>query len=368
MAYLLFLSLQTWPDFATLSLLALGLFALTGKSRVVPRLGRTDLLAVGLFAVALCLSTLFSEDPGKSLNFLAYAAINVIVLLLAATQTRDMQWWILAACLSLIGIGHLILLVAYGGFPHTMGAEALIRLQPLESLRVPNDALIAGLCLPALAFVLLQINRVSRKLALFAFVAYTAAGVYCSYLLDSKVVLLSVIASLAAVVLVRANGRLISSHSVRLAFFAVIAMGLLTSLWFFGNQSTTRLGIWSHALLKTDTIAEVIVGSGPNTFTYDPVLAENQFDEDSRLVPWAHNLYLEAWTEQGLLGVAGILAMTLIPMMRAVKLADDGRRLFLLSSCLVFCLLALVELTLTRRFNFAFMCLLYGLSCVGERE
>ena len=118
-AYLLFLSLQTWPDLATLSLLTLGLFALTGRSRVVPRLGRTDLLAVGLFAVALCMSTLFSEDPGKSLNFLAYATINVIVLLLAATQTRDMQWWILAACLSLIGISHLALLVARRDQPGT---------------------------------------------------------------------------------------------------------------------------------------------------------------------------------------------------------------------------------------------------------
>lgn len=368
MAYFLFLSVQTWPDLATFFLLAFGLFAFLGKNRVKPGLQTADYLALGLFAAALCLSTVFSDDAGVSLRYLGYAAINAVVLLLAATQQRDWQWRALASGLVLIGVVHLVVLVIYGGVPGSIDPQVIIDTQPLIALRVPNDALIVGLCLPAVVFVLFRTGGPRGNHSTLLLLLYVAASLYCSYLLNSKVVLLSVIGGGLALALVRWK----ALPGKRAVFWLVLtvsaAVGLIVLAWALGNQSTTRLGIWSEAVARADTVKAVLVGSGPNTFEYDPLLAEHTFDKEARTVPWAHNLFLEAFTEQGLLGLAAILVLTLIPIKRALVMADSDRRLFLLASALIFFLLALVELTLTRRFNFAYLCLLYGLSCVGDRK
>ncbi len=366
-AYLLFLPLQSRPDVATFLLIALGLFALLGRQRVTPAFQKSDFLVLGLAVVALCLSTALSADTGVSLRYLGYAAINGFVLLLAATQRHEWQWRALAACLALVGAVHIGVLAVYGGVPASINAQSIIDAQPLVSLRVPNDALISGLCLPALAFVLFAPGRLNPWLSVPLLVAYVGAGFYCSYLLDSKVVLLSLVGSLFAVVFLGWKGNPGFRPGARVVVFVALCVGLFALAWAYGNNSTTRLGIWSEAFSNTDTVKEVLVGSGPNTFEYDPARAEHSFDEEGRIVPWTHNLFIEAFAEQGVLGLCAILALVLVPLWRGLTLADDRRRVFVLASVLVFCLVALVELTLTRRFNFAFLCLLYGLTCSGVR-
>ena len=157
---------------------------------------------------------------------------------------------------------------------------------------------------------------------------------------------------------------LLESRSGTIARFALAAslLLLLTTAWYLGNQSTTRLGLWSYAIWKTSA-AEVLIGSGPNTFSYNPARVETSFEEGEMVIPWVHNLFLESYSEQGLLGLVGILAMTIIPISRAIKTEDQAMRALIFASALTFCLLALVEITLTRRFYFAYLALLYGLSC-----
>ena len=76
----------------------------------------------------------------------------------------------------------------------------------------------------------------------------------------------------------------------------------------------------------------------------------------------ALTLYLEAYYDQGLFGLVGILALTVIPVTRAVKIGDRAVRTLLLASMITFCLLALFEITLTRRFYLAFLVVMYGLA------
>jgi O-antigen ligase len=92
------------------------------------------------------------------------------------------------------------------------------------------------------------------------------------------------------------------------------------------------------------------------------------FDKGDLVIPWVHNLYLEAWHDQGLMGLLPLIALTLLPMLRALRIEDRNVRTMILASMVTFILVALVEVTLTRRFYFAFLALFYGLALGQTKE
>jgi O-antigen ligase len=112
----------------------------------------------------------------------------------------------------------------------------------------------------------------------------------------------------------------------------------------------------------------VLFGAGPNTFLYNPTAIESEFDKGNLVIPWVHNLYLEAYYDQGMFGLMGILALTIIPLIRAMRIEERSVRAMLVASMVTFCLLALFEITLTRRFYFAFLAIMYGLSKAHTKE
>ena len=105
------------------------------------------------------------------------------------------------------------------------------------------------------------------------------------------------------------------------------------------------------------------MGSGPNTFMYDPARIDDPVEDGARVIPWVHNLYIEAYSEQGLAGLAGIILITLVPIFRTSRIEDRRMRALVFASSVTFCLLGLIEITLTRRFCFAYLAIMYGLSC-----
>jgi O-antigen ligase len=201
---------------------------------------------------------------------------------------------------------------------------------------------------------------------------YVALSVYISYLLQSKLTLLSVLTVLLVLIAVRVVFK--RNHSMEKYRHALImgTFGLLLSFgavaWFLGNQSTTRLSLWSEASTAHTTVPEVLFGSGPNTFLYNPFTVESGFDKGELVIPWVHNLYLEAYFDEGMLGLFAILALTVIPLLRAFRIKDKSARALILTSTVTFFLVALFEITLTRRFYFAFLALLYGLSIAQTQE
>jgi O-antigen ligase len=192
-----------------------------------------------------------------------------------------------------------------------------------------------------------------------------ARSVYVSYLLQSKLTLLSLAAALIALSSARVmftRGEKPQKHGVgvMVSIFGLLLL-LSASAWYLGNQSTTRMSLWSAASTAHTTGSEVLFGSGPNTFLYKPAAIESEFDKGELVIPWVHNLYLEAYYDQGLFGLLGILALTIIPLIRASRIEDRAVRAMLMASMLTFCLLSLFEITLTRRFYFAYLAIMYGL-------
>lgn len=364
--YLWFLLIPTKPDLSTFFLVALGLAALLAKNGLRPRLGRMDYPVLSLFVAAACLATVFSDEPARSARYLVYLLSNIFLLALVASITSISRVRVILASLMFLGSLQLLAILISSAVLGPASPEEIIDYQPFVILLVPNDVLIAGLCLPASIVVLWQMNKQWKPASLFIITAYFASAVYASYLLQSKVGMISLLAALLAMAVgwkgfAQAGQR--SGHlALRGIALAAVLILLASGAFYLGNQSTTRLGLWSYAVSQ-HSAAEVWVGTGPNTFSYDPTAVETPFEEEGRTIPWTHNLFLESYTEQGLFGLVGILAISVIPVMRAIRIENPALRSFLFASALTFFLLGLLEITLTRRFYFAYLALIYGLSC-----
>jgi O-antigen ligase len=273
---------------------------------------------------------------------------------------------IIAACLGFVGITHLLAVLVSNYFANPATPDALIDSIPMTTLIVPNDAIILGLCLPPLAMILSGAGKYKTPVPWIAVSLFILFAGYASYLLQSKLSMLALTA--ATVVLLTtwpAPGRGdMSKRSRPLVAAGIFGMLLLLSatIWYSGNQSTTRLSLWTSAATSHDTATEVVFGAGSNTFYYDPNHVESDYDKGDYLIPWAHNAYLEAYYEQGLFGLAGILALTVIPIKRASQIQNRTARTLILGSMISFSLLALFEITLTRRFYFAYLAIMYGMA------
>jgi hypothetical protein len=371
--YLVLLPVKSLPDVATFVLVSCGVLALFSHARLRPRLRRSDYLVISVLFSACVISTLQSGDSGRGARFLVYLSLNVFLLVLASGLHSKASVRVVAWCLAMVGTYHLgalllVQLLASPGSP-----EELINTLGLATLIVPNDALILGLCLPAVALALTSTRATGRKtVAWIAVSAYIALSAYASYLLRSKLTLLCLLSASLTMVAVRLSskhfGRILHKRWALVSGVAALLLLLSFSIWFFGNQSTTRLTLWEVAATHHSTAPEFLFGAGPNTFEYDPRLSTSRFDPGDQIVPWVHNAYLEAYYDQGLVGLGGFLALTVLPILRAVKIVDPDLRTLLLGSLIAFCMAAWFEITLTRRFYFAFAAIMYGLAGAQTRR
>jgi O-antigen ligase len=347
-------------------LVAFGLGAFLSRNGSRPEFERTDFLVIALVIVAATFATAFSDYPARSGRYLVYLCLNIFLLALTASVKSERILKGVVASLALMGLVHLMTLLVSRALSGPSAPEELVARQPLVTLLVPNDALILGLCLPAVAFTMWQTRRRWPAPAIAVLLGYFFLAAYASYLLQSKTALVALLTALLASAAawsggVRADLKSGSKAQRGLLIF-LAGLLLLASTWWMGNRSDTRLGLWSHAL-RQETVGEVLVGSGPNTFNYDPASIDDPVENGARIIPWAHNVYIEAYSEQGLAGLAGIIAMTLVPIVRSTRIENRRTRTLVFACAITFCLVGLIEITLTRRFCFAYLAIVYGLSC-----
>ena len=370
--YLCFIPFETNPDLATFLLLSFGLLAANQRDRLRLGLQQVDYLVVAAVVLAASLSALLSSEPIRGLDYLVYLSINLFLLLLASVLAGKSAAKASALLIGLFGVAHLVSLMVASQSPGVTDANSLISQAGMTTLIVPNDALILGLCLPSLALVLLDVNRRWTVPAYAILAIYTALSVFACYLLQSKVALLGLLMAVGSLALIRfLLPRRNAAGLSPLPVLGILLTAILLSgglAWYLGNQSTTRLSLWIEASVAHSSIQEIIFGAGPNTFLFNPSAAEAMFDKGDLVIPWVHNLYLEAWHDQGLMGLLPLIALTLLPMLRALRIEDRNVRTMILASMVTFILVALVEVTLTRRFYFAFLALFYGLALGQTKE
>ena len=240
---------------------------------------------------------------------------------------------------------------------------------------VPNDVALVAIILPfSLALLLVNASRVVKVVAGLSIVS----GVCAMALLHSRVALL---AEAAAALSMAAAWR---PRSALWMGGAMLALALGADAWLgfpllakHGFVADSRLPLWLAAWRMF--LDAPWLGHGPHTFllfyqaylhsadTPAWMLADRWRLADHRTTPWPHNLYLELLAEQGVIGLAGLVALLLAVASAARRRLGAARgegRVLAAAVCASlngYCVAAAFELTFLRQWVVLVLFLLAGI-------
>ena len=156
------------------------------------------------------------------------------------------------------------------------------------------------------------------------------------------------------------------------AAWGAALLARVTEIW------TTRIPIWVAAARMFGDAP--VLGNGPRSFgvlftEYSAHLAlPDWLPSDMKFSPWAHDLYLETLAEQGVVGLAALLALLFgagRAALRLVRSSDDETRRLGAGVALglgALCLAGIFELTLLRLWMVVVLFALVGAAGALARE
>jgi O-antigen ligase len=266
------------------------------------------------------LSTLVSEDIGRSMRLSAPLLPSLLLFVLVADHLEDLRHirLLYLAC-SVVALV-LAVLVLWAAAWHGHGGAGLRALispglgAPI--LVVPNDLTFLAIVAP-LSLVLFYREPRGGLAIVAAASTVLSLGAICTS--ESRTAALTLLIGLVAtVVLVEPRRRLLSGLA---GVFALICVGLVANaLLFPESQVITRLArdwtlsgrteFWSTAWTMFQEAP--LFGKGPHTFGV------------FHRIPWPHSLYLEVLAEQGLIGLLALGCLVVCGLLGAWKAQRTG--------------------------------------------
>jgi O-antigen ligase len=307
-AYVLTYAMGIDFDLGLLLLAALGGLAAALTRHPPGGAGSQLHLAVYVFIAAQILSTLTSANSQRSLLLgLAVLPGLAIFFLLADyfSEQEMLRWLFVAHSLFALGAGiSLLATLQRMGWAVSPGYVNWIAAMGSPVFIVPNDAIYLALLAPFAVAVILLRGPVVQKLIAGSslMITVTLAGLMQSRLLAG---MLLIMLMLLVAFLLRPGRALVAGVAVAgviLLLDAVRGFPLLerfAELWHSGNGSLwdARIPIWETAWELF--LQHPLLGQGVHTFSY--------VSADGIQVNWAHNIYLEALAEQGIIGLGALL-------------------------------------------------------------
>ena len=303
--YLISFSLPLSVDVGLLALFFLGGHAVLTSHGHFPV---TVIVALGFLASIVAMGTVISVDPQRSLQLsLALLPAAVICLLVSGCfRQPDINLLYHVLAVFTIATGGWLLIVALC-HPDDM-PEAWIGYSRLTAFRVPNDVVIFPVFLPFfLVLWRLCPGDNGKWLALTAILI----AMIITVLYRSRLSVLVAGITISAFYLGLGERRRLM-RILSLALVGVLLIDVLTGLHLVSKLSTlatasSRLPLWLAAWQMF--LDAPWTGHGVGSFLHSYRIYMQSLPVwvvvDSRVTPWAHNLYLEILAE---LGVGGLLA------------------------------------------------------------
>jgi len=357
--YLMCFALPLSRDVSLLLLGAFGGLAVLLREPSIPATSPRVQLPLFVFLLATALSVIGSDDLSRSIELSAPFLPGLFLLYLVADgfpQRLSIRWLYFTFCVLTLGFGIGLLWMAWQD-PEA-GPQRWVDQFASPIFVVPNDVTFLALTTP-LAFTLI------RRMG-FAFVDSIAAGsvlvsVAVAAVFQSAVALLTVLVSLSlAAAFIRP--RLVLWLGSAILAAALLVDGLLgfPMLAKFAHiqDFNGRLALWVSAWRAF--LDAPWLGHGPHTFVrfYASYMADPGLPDwlsvDARIVPWAHNLFLDALAEQGVLGLASLLSLLATGLWLGLRtqMVANGATQRLAAGAFAalsgFCAASLFEITLLR--------------------
>jgi O-antigen ligase len=367
-----------------ISLLILAVFsAFAAFSHRNTRHNTLLIFAVLVFLISTGASILFSEDISRSMK-LSVSFLPALLIFFLITMhfngTKDLRLLYFALsssilCLSLLLIREILINSQTDPFLWIVNVGSPI-------LVVKNDVTLLSVIAPlSLALIYRKPRGMHGIIAgLSVFLSVIVISLF-----QSRVAMLTMVASITCFfTLIRPKIGLISCIS---SVVLILLIDGITGFSLIGRfiqhwDGTGRIPLWLSAWEMF--LDAPLLGQGPHTFGlfYNSYLQNLNLPSwlfvDSRIVPWAHNLYLEILAEQGMIGFAALGVLLLSGLSSAWQLRKASlseARILGYGACaglFGFSLAAAVELTFLRQWVVISMFVLLGiiarLSCYEKTE
>lgn len=320
--------LSTEFDISIILLSVFGIFAALNRSLALSDLKSPIFISIIFYVVAQTVSTAFSIDYNLSISFSVSLLPALLLYYLIAFYThnlRDLRLVYAGFMLSgLIVAGEVLYRAVFSTHASAIDLATAVT-SPL--IVVPNDAIFFSVTTVfAMSLFFVEAGAFWRLLTLTSAIA----GLGAMVVLESRGAIISaLIATSAFVFVLRPRLVLPAAGLILIVVILIDGFGGFALLQKFGNLTEGRLSIWIAALHMF--MESPWVGHGPHTFVllYNEYVGELEasiwFPVEARLVPWAHNLYLESLAEQGLLGFTA-LAIVLVQGIRTAWISTVHAR------------------------------------------
>lgn len=297
-------------------LLFSGLFLLMDSPPVSEsKIKNADLRAlytIGLFILAYVLSVMFSADLNKSINAMAVLFPGMLIAyVLCQVPTASIHY--LSWGLSVLVLSASCVTICLFLFSSTSNPSLVFQAYSAPSLVVPNDMLVGVVFLPfAIDTVLFEKRPIPRVLALGAVLALITAVL----LVGSRACMLSFLFMLTVYLFFSFRQQFLVSLAIGLLIIYLadifFKLGIVENFLLL-RQENARLSVWLAGLMHWSE--HPLLGLGPSNFevAYRQGMSNLTLPDwmmiDFRSVPWAHNLYIEALVERGIVGLITLLVL-----------------------------------------------------------
>lgn len=320
--------------------------------------------SVLLFVLAAMLSGIFSVNVHHSalVNMPLLPALMCYFTLCLFAADQSGRRFVLY---TLLALGYFTLINVLCGYYREIHSDPLAQVRSLENvlLVVPNDILLLAIIAPLILALWTGATRGVKMLI----VLYLLSALITTILLQSR--------QAAALLLLGVALYGLFMFPRRLLLLAILALmiALLTDAmrgWLLWSKVTdfSRAYVWHTAWVMF--LDHPWLGMGPGEFkdAYTAYLAKAGYLitelPDRRLMPWAHNLYLEQLAERGVLGFMALIALFVTVAQRLYQGWQSAQPdiVALVVACIMFALAGIGELTLQRLWVVVLMLVLAGLS------
>lgn len=339
-----------------------------GLTKVSSGLG----LAIIAFLCSILLSTFFSSFPARSTEMLSMPLAGLLICILTAFTRRPYF------LIKIVGFANLLALLTLTSTllylrlldTQTAPAEQLGQLA-ISFLRVPNDSLYFLVGWPLFHWAINHQFVRATFIRQFLLQCYPACLLFLAISLQSRSAFLLTAITFLIFATQGARERKRVSHILfasggiaALIFVSPTFTEKLTDVF----SSSQRLWIWYVSLQMVPTTDHWIgVGHGLFDVTFEMARTHAEWPpyltEDPRRIGWAHNLFLEAWVERGVIGFAA-LAFLLLRLRRELinRSADSGPGKAALAALTLFAVTSCFELTFARVWVWLTLGLLIGIA------
>jgi O-antigen ligase len=311
----LVLSFTNLPPLLVLSTLAISGLSLLIEGNVPAHTGlrgrdSTAFIFIVLFFISYMASVTFSYDILESVNSMAvlFPGLLMAYILnqLPPHLLRYFAWGLSLMVLTSSCITILMFLQASNMYPGLVFQE-----RGTPALVVPNDLLASVIFFPVVVATLItETNPVMKILAIVTLAILATA----MYLTDSRACFLTAIVMiLLHLFCFRRNQLMLNGLLVLLVICLadlIFQLGLLKNFSLL-REENARFGIWLAGLASWSD--HPILGYGPSHFelAYELGISSLELPDwamvETRQIPWAHNLYIEALVERGVLGLGTLI-------------------------------------------------------------